>query len=252
MSEKYPLISCICVTYRKPESLKNAIACFEAQTYPHKELIILFEDHDQETVAFLTNDLTRTENIRTIGVAGSPKKTLGELRNIALQCANGVFVCQWDDDDWFHTERIDYQYNIIAENGVNGCILTRWIIFDQCGERVFISNQRLWEGSLMCKRDVLMAKKYENKAKGEDTDVVNYLYDNGHLIGINDRPELYVYIYHGKNTWDITHFTKIFNASSELPGAAVLLADIVLNKYAPGKTITIFNEWMYSETRLVF
>ena len=34
-------LTCVCPTYRRPRLLANAIACFVAQTYPNRELIVL-------------------------------------------------------------------------------------------------------------------------------------------------------------------------------------------------------------------
>ena len=48
-----PLISCLCVTRARVPLLKRAVACFHAQTYPQKELVLLYEHDDRETAAFI-------------------------------------------------------------------------------------------------------------------------------------------------------------------------------------------------------
>ena len=111
MNHEYPLISCICVTYRKPALLERAIRCFESQTYPNKELVILYEDHDEPTVTYITGH-TFSPGIRCICTPGNPKKTLGELRNIANNAAKGEFLCQWDDDDWYHPSRLTFRARV--------------------------------------------------------------------------------------------------------------------------------------------
>lgn len=70
-------------------------------------------------------------------------------------------------------------------------------------------------------------QRYESTTKGEDTDVIEYLYENNHLACIEDKPFLYVYIYHGGNTWNLNHFSGIFNASQELFDHSSMINDIL-------------------------
>jgi glycosyltransferase involved in cell wall biosynthesis len=41
-------------------------------------------------------------------VKREPGRTLGSLRNLDIEMAQGEYVCQWDDDDWYHAGRIEY------------------------------------------------------------------------------------------------------------------------------------------------
>lgn len=36
-----PLVTCVCPTYKRPQLLQNALACFLAQEYERKHLVIL-------------------------------------------------------------------------------------------------------------------------------------------------------------------------------------------------------------------
>lgn len=240
MLHKLPLISCLCVTYKKPLLLKRAIACFEAQTYRNKELVILYEDHDTETRQFLRT-CPLSSRVKLVCVPGTPKKTLGELRNIAIQAAHGDFVCQWDDDDWFHRDRLTYQYNTIVDNKVNGSLLTRWVTFDGHEKKAFVSNRRRWEGSVLCRKSLFALKAYEKKEKGEDTDVIEYLCEHNHLACIEDMPFLYVYVYHGKNTWSFNHFSGIFRASRELAGYSGMIKNILDETYNAEESAVLLN-----------
>ncbi|MCX2584727.1 glycosyltransferase family 2 protein [Pedobacter sp. MR22-3] len=214
-SNLLPLVSCICVTYQKPLLLKRAINCFLAQTYPNKQLIILYEDHDSATYEFI-----KTENlpasIKVVKVPGSPKETLGTLRNTAIDEADGLYVCQWDDDDWYHNGRLLTQYEAIIAAKVSGAILTQWLVFDGKSGRAFKSNVRNWEGSIMCKKDLILEKGYDNVARGEDTSLIDYLVEKNCLTFMNDMAGLYIYVYHGSNTWAYNHFNEIFDQSEEL------------------------------------
>ncbi|MET3878895.1 glycosyltransferase family A protein [Chitinophaga sp. OAE865] len=236
-----PLISCICVTYRKPDMLARAIRCFVSQTYTNKELVILYEDHDLPTLHFLAW-LPQDDRIKLVCVNGSPKKTLGELRNLAVLAADGEFVCQWDDDDWYHMDRLTHQYHAICNSQASGCLLTRWLVFDKQTGKAFVSNQRRWEGSIMCRKTIFCARKYDHKAKGEDTDVIDYLHNNQHLTYIDDRPDLYLYVYHGSNTWGVDHFSKIFEASRELTDYSAVFGRILNNEFSPEECLMIIND----------
>jgi len=208
-----PMISCICVTRGKPSLLMRAVECFETQTHKHKELIVVFEDDD-----YITREACKRVSklfIKMVEIGASPKRTLGALRNIAIAEASGEFVCQWDDDDWYHCRRLEIQLKAIRQTGFPGCFLARWLVFDTVCQKSFISNQRIWEGSILCRKDVIIQKPYPDLVKGEDTEVLEYLYANDYLIGLDD-PSLYIYVYHGRNTFGREHWEYIFECSAEV------------------------------------
>src|SRR5688572_3738294 len=80
--KSFPLISCVCVTRNRPNLLQNVIACFLSQTYPNKELVIVYEDDDVATKVFLKQQ--RMPEISIFEVASASKLTLGALRNFSI------------------------------------------------------------------------------------------------------------------------------------------------------------------------
>ena len=50
MSDEQPTIACLCPTYKRPQFLRNAIACFQAQTYENRKLFIIDDapQHDDQ------------------------------------------------------------------------------------------------------------------------------------------------------------------------------------------------------------
>jgi len=56
---------------------------------------------------------------------------------------------------------------------------------------------------------------YPPLARGEDLEFVDRLRAR-HTIAMLDRPELYVYTFHGKNTWGRDHFQGMFRMGSRL------------------------------------
>jgi glycosyltransferase involved in cell wall biosynthesis len=195
--------------------LDLAISCFEAQTYPNKQLIILYENHDQTTAEYIQKRAF-PEVFKIIEVKCNPKMSLGELRNIAIEQADGEYICQWDDDDWYHVNRLQYQLDALVIAQSSGSILTHWLILDAIKNKLYISHARNWEGSLLCKKELFLLKKYDNRLKGEDTAMVEFLCDNNYIIKINELTGMYIYVYHGKNTWSLEHFEKIFNRCQEV------------------------------------
>jgi glycosyltransferase involved in cell wall biosynthesis len=192
--------------------LKRAIACFAAQVYEPKELIIVYEEDDLFTAALIASDSPHWEaNIRPIRVPALPKISLGELRNIGISAACGEFISQWDDDDWYHVDRLAYQYDALIKNGRDGTVMMHWMLFDSVDQRAYISQSRTWEGSILCRKAVLQQKPYADQASGEDTPTVDYLASTGCMYLMENEPRLYIYIYHGNNTWDREHWKEFFD-----------------------------------------
>ena len=233
MNSQPPLISCVCVTRRKPELLARAIECFSAQTYPNKEMIILYEDDDPATAAFVAAGFPADSGVRLFRVPAYPKIALGELRNLAVRIARGEFVCQWDDDDWYHMRRLEEQYVKLFEEGRHGSIMTQWLVFDSLTSTAYVSHVRLWEGSILCKKSILQLKAYEDKPLGEDTATIEYLARIDCLHFLAETPGLYIYVYHGSNTWNYDHWCAIFRCSTALSAAdSQVISDILKGRYS--------------------
>jgi glycosyltransferase involved in cell wall biosynthesis len=177
--------------------LRRSIQCFLNQTYPNRELVVVYQSDDDKTRQFLAK--LRASSIHPIEVPAVPRLTLGCLRNIARQEGNGTYIAQWDDDDWHSPTRLAEQMRAIREAGKQVCLLSRLTLYDCLAKRGYVSGTRPWEGSLVAERAIV--PPFPNVAKGEDTPVVNALVRHCEHV-LLDRPELYIYIYHGRNTWD--------------------------------------------------
>jgi glycosyltransferase involved in cell wall biosynthesis len=234
MSIKLPVITCVCVTRNKPLMLKRAIACFTAQSYPAKELVIVYEDDDSSTEKLVNEaEIISRDDIQLVRIKSVPKTTLGELRNIGINAARGGFICQWDDDDWCHKNRLTEQYNVIMKHDREGAVMTQWLVFDAIDKVAYISNKRVWEGSVLCKKTALQLMPYENKSIGEDSATIDYLVSQNCLHLMNDVPGLYIYVYHGSNTWNFEHWNYIFECSTALSyDHSLCIADILNGKYS--------------------
>ena len=222
-----PLISCLCITRNDTALLQRAIHCFLAQTYPNKELVIVYEDDNLQTALFLQT-YPAGENIRSFSVPARPKSPLGALRNYSLQMAAGDYICQWDDDDWYHRERLAVQFRLMQQAGKDACILEQWLLFDGHTGKAYLSHKRYWEGSLLCRKDLVLQNQYAGLAQGEDTPTVTALSNAQHIHLVRQQAHLYIYNYHGRNTWDYRHFKDFFHYATLLPAQQSLLVEQVL------------------------
>ena len=209
-----PLISCLCVTRGTAHLLPRAIRCFQSQTHFNKELIIVYQYKDIATHQLLTtSDLD--ENVRVIGMHNTGQ-TLGELRNLSIAAANGTYICQWDGDDWYHPRRLELQYQALSQSPYDACILSHLLLYDGTNQQAYCSYTRLWEGSLLCRKDVFDTLQYPALHRGEDTPLIQQLSAQKKLLAIT-IPYLYCYIYHAANTWHSNHWQQLFKRSQCLP-----------------------------------
>ncbi len=206
------LVSCLCVTRNRVRMLRRAITCFLNQTYKARELIVVYEEDDPATHNYLVS--LNEPSIRPFKVAVSPKLSLGALRNLSIQFSSGHYVAQWDDDDWHGPTRLAEQIRATEETGKQGCILIRWLIYDAATKTAYQSGRRSWEGSIVAERSAI--PRYPDLRKGEDLVVITQLVSEDKLVGL-DRPQIYIYTYHGANTWGRSHWKR-----NLLPSAQIL------------------------------
>ena len=99
-----PLVSCLMVSRGDRPAVAQAIACYRAQTYANRELVILCDQPGN-----LIEPLLAGLDDPTIRYHFVDRAPLGTLRNRAVAHARGELLCQWDDDDLCHPRRIDVQ-----------------------------------------------------------------------------------------------------------------------------------------------
>jgi hypothetical protein len=197
----------------------------------NRELVIVYEDDDLATKQFIKGLSDR--QIVGVEVAASPKLSLGKLRNMSVQMCAGEYFCQWDDDDWSHCRRLEFQMDAMEQSRMPACVMMYWLIFDMTEGQAYVSCRRPWEGSLVCKRSLITGElQYGDVTKGEDTVVIERLALKN-LVFPLVRPNLYVYVYHGKNTFGYEHWRELFEASQRLSvHSSNRIRDILENKYS--------------------
>lgn len=230
-TQALPLISCLCVTEGRPEKLERAIRCFFDQTYPNKEMVVVYKPTDADTIRCLKQ---YGDKLNCVAITEEREITLGERRNISINHSKGEFICNWDDDDWYHPQRLEYQYDSIATYKVGASMLAYYLIFDATNVQGYMSYFRLWESTIMVSKATIRDIRYPALNKNEDYDFTKQVIMNARVYPLI-CPELYIYVYHGKNTWNEEHFKGIFAQSKKLSRKTSLLMQDILESTVPEK-----------------
>ncbi len=221
MSDEPERISCLMVTRPSPERFelfKQSVACFQAQTYPNRELVIVLDQGPSECVKRIENHLAGLGVSATLAQP-APQHSVGALRNLSVQSASGSVLCPWDDDDLSHPTRLAEQYDLMIREGCHcsgpsrGSLPVSLVpgdVLDEFPQRA---------GPLRCEYGALSPRRLrtrypEDRPRGhgnahEDTALVLSLQAEGKFLYLAGAPYLFVYIYHGGNTCDSEHFQML-------------------------------------------
>jgi glycosyltransferase involved in cell wall biosynthesis len=209
------MISCLTVTQEgRLEGFARVLADFQAQSAAEKELVVVHNGaaafHDGVSALVAQGP---DAPVRVMRVPGNP--TLGALRNIAVDEAHGEYVCQWDDDDRYHPLRLEAQLDALLSDKADFSYLsdvihlfadTREAYWDDWFEQPWPIN--VMPATLFGRRN-LMAR-YPEIPRGEDSELSDALLRQGRTFArMREHGYLYVYIYHGRNTFDLVHHAMI-------------------------------------------
>jgi glycosyltransferase involved in cell wall biosynthesis len=213
------LVSCLMVTLASDERegfVRQAIAAYRAQTYRGRELVIVLDQGPAEAKASIRDHVAALggDDIRIIEPPGP--LTLGALRNISWREARGAIVCQWDDDDLYHPERLDRQLAALRESGGQSVCLQEVMQFFPATRRLRLTNwraspQAAKPATLMCLKSapVRYPETGPEASLGEDLVVHTQLRSLGGFHALAGAPHLYVYVSHGQNTCSEAHHRMI-------------------------------------------
>jgi hypothetical protein len=124
-----PTISCLTVALDRLVLLKEAIHCYCRQTYPNKELIIVTngDSRYRQAIGDYISWLGRND-IRLV-CAGKAGEDLSALRNVSLDAARGTIMCQWNNGDLNHPQRLERQFEHLSAAKADGCCFTDQLRF---------------------------------------------------------------------------------------------------------------------------
>lgn len=200
------LISCILVTADRPALCRRALRCYEQQTYEPTELVVL--DNGDEPIEHLLDDVSG--EVHYLHEEPDPARTIGVLRNRALDAAEGDFVVpQWDDDDWSHPARIERQAAVLRE-GYDACTLPGTLMHvdhpDYFDHPFYGFLPDGVPPTVMHRRDA--AIRYPDLRRTSDTDFLNDWREKRYTQLPREAAHLHLRYSHGGNLWEADHFLR--------------------------------------------
>jgi len=167
-----------------------SIECFKNQTYPNKELLIV--NHGNQSL------FCDDERIVELRVKKRDQDTVGDLRNLGLRHASGDFIINWDDDDWFHPQRIEVQMN--ARQSGSAVLLLNRLHYSFQNNCAFYRNIPHGAAATIL-HPRTESFRYPSLIRGSDAKFAK----NFRRILIDNDPALYIRFFHGLNLWDAKH-----------------------------------------------
>jgi hypothetical protein len=189
-----PLVSCLMITQAKrwEHGPPPGFTSFAFQSYEPRELVMVTADPCD---AMVHAAQAFHETVRLFDVSDEPPETLGELRQISVECASGELVATWDDDDIHSPVRLSEQVPaLVGLPSGDACVLLRVLMDDVARGERFTSPRGPWPQTMVARRDVMPV--YRALPTSED---VAALAEFKQVV-LLDRPELYRYrLNHGDN-----------------------------------------------------
>jgi glycosyltransferase involved in cell wall biosynthesis len=197
-----PLISCIMPTQGRPGFVAQAIAYFQRQDYPARELVIVHRDDA---------DLPEGAAGPGLRFMRTGQATIGGMRNVAVEAARGDIIAHWDDDDWHGPHRLSRQATPILQGvaditGLNDTLFmvlpTRefWSVSPELFARLFVEN--IHGGTMMFRREIWRRSgPYPRISLREDAELLMRAVRGGARLGRLRGRDDYVYVRHGRNSW---------------------------------------------------
>lgn len=125
-----PTVAAMLITRGRQQWAAQALACFQAQTYEPKALLVL---DDADDPSFPTPP--DYPNVR-YGLL-EKRLTIPEKRNMAAEMIKSEVICHWDSDDWNAPTRIADQVKLLSESGKAVCGFHSLLFFDEASRRAF-------------------------------------------------------------------------------------------------------------------
>lgn len=157
-----PLISCLCVTENRPEFIPWLLWNFRRQKYADKELVIV----DSSERPYKPS---RSSNIR---VVHAPGLNIPAKRNLALQEAGGELIAWFDDDDWYHPERLKVLTELINdETPVAGPKIAWFVNLFTLKAKIFVQRRGVLASGLLARKHIAASVPFpEQVERGSDLD----------------------------------------------------------------------------------
>jgi glycosyltransferase involved in cell wall biosynthesis len=227
-SASLPLVSYLMLTRDRLRLAERAIGCYQNQRYPHRELVIVCQG-DSAYQDEVRRHIDQTPIAHARLIAAGPQLQLGALRNISLDEARGDLVCIWDDDDCSHPDRLVRQVDHLLETDADAVFLSGSLhLFEADGVLHWLDMSvrperqlPLVPGTMVMRRDDRF--RYPETGQyahcGEDEQLAVDLFRHAKVAMMGDVGLLYLYTYHGDNTFSRQHHLRMRRYS--LPSSSI-------------------------------
>jgi len=105
MNPKPPLVSVVIPCYNQAQYLREAVASVAAQSYPHREIVIVNDGSPDDTRAVAQALIAEFPHL-PIFLAEQPNGGLSRARNAGIARARGGYILPLDADDKIHPEML--------------------------------------------------------------------------------------------------------------------------------------------------
>lgn len=119
---KNTFVSVIVATYRREDTLKNALLSLQHQTYKNFEVILVDDNGCENWNDKVRNVVNEFNNLNIRLIINSPNQGSAKTRNIGIEAAKGDYITFLDDDDIYLPEKIEKQVNYMHKEKVDFCI----------------------------------------------------------------------------------------------------------------------------------
>jgi O-antigen biosynthesis protein len=194
-------------TNNRVEFVLQSIRYFQRQDYPNRELLILDDGTDD-----LSTRLPEDPKIRYIRLLGRCHTVA--KRNYGCELARGTIMVQWDDDDWYGSDRLSTQLAPIlageAElSGIGPGVLLDLLTWEfwswTPGLQSNIFPSGVHAGTLAFRRDLWRRLAgYPNIAIGADAVLLHRSLRRGTRLARIEPAGRFIYLRHGNNTWQFS------------------------------------------------
>ena len=215
-----PLISCVMATRNRRHFLSQALRCFLRQTYPNKELIVV--DDSIRSNERLCRDLP---NVRYLRLA--PPVRTGTKLNIGIEAARGDILHKLDDDDYYHPEFLATSIAHLPAARPDRTLVARCCFLVLLpGDPVIRHSGDGWTaGGTLCFHRAMWNKiPFREVRSSVDS---HFIRDHQPTIVEICRPEQYLLVRHGENTWSQVSTGDVDEYFNEQPPYAKSLEEIV-------------------------
>lgn len=201
-----PKVSCLMVTANRRRFCRRSVRCYNRQTYPNRELIVV-DDGEQDLTPVLEE--VPEEELTHVQLPSDKDHVLGQLRNVALNVASGELRAQWDDDDWYHPKRIKRQVEVMRK-GHDACCLHGTLMHVDSPK--FVDQPYIGclpdgvPGTIMHRRDPDV--RYPEMRREEDTVYLDEWRQKRYAVLPHSDTHLFIRCFHGRNTWEKNHFLR--------------------------------------------